>query len=335
MKKVLAWVLSLMLALSAAGALAETEAALFETLTGLEWSFSSGVGGWSTDMQIFPDGSFIGNFHDSEMGEIGDAYPDGTVYVCVFSGQMSLVEQVQENVWKLRVNELTLNDDPDTEEIIDGIRYVNTEAYGVSAGDEMLLYAPGTPVDIFSEDMLFWAHVMDREEPLSALDTWFLISEKNESGFVGYDFSAYLSNPWEDMTAEELTQASGLTFGVPEGAENVIYRYLRSENLAEMQFTFGPDAFCARIRPAAPEEGELTDISGMYHDWEHVETFSIGSCHGTIGQAQDGDVWAELCLWYDPAAGLMYSLSVITPDPDGLDLTAVAAQVYLPAQGKD
>ena len=266
-KKVLAWGLSLMLALSAAGALAETEASLFETLTGLDWSFSSGVGGWSTDMQIFPDGTFIGNFHDSEMGETGDGYPDGTVYVCVFSGQMSVVEQAAENVWKLRVDELTLHDEPGTEEIFDGIRYVNTQPYGVSAGDEMLLYAPGTPVDVFSEDMQFWAHVRDREEPPSALDTWFLMSEKNESGFVGYDFSAYLSNPWEDMTAEELQEASGLAFGVPEGAENILYRYLRSENLAEMQFNVGPDAYCARIQPAALGEEELLDISGMSFDW--------------------------------------------------------------------
>ena len=39
--------------------------------------------------------------------------------------------------------------------------------------------------------------------------------------------------------------------------------------------------------------------------------------------------FVELCLWYDVVPGLMYSLSVYTVDPDGLDLTAVAAMVQM------
>lgn len=336
MKRIMALVLGMALALSAAGALAEAEASIFEELSRLEWSFSSGVGAWSTDLQIQPDGSFSGSFHDSEMGETGDGYPYGTVYGCLFSGQMSMVERVDENTWKIRVDALTLDEGQAPEAIEDGIRYVTTDPYGVSAGDEMLLYRPGTPVEVLSEDMQFWAHLIDQENPPAALEDWFLSSEKNDSGFVGYDVSLYMTNPWEDMTADELAKASGVTFGVPEGAENVRYRFLRSENLAEMQFTLGNDAFCARIQPAALAEGELMDISGMYFVWKNEEAVAVGPCQGTIAQAQDGsESWVELCLWYDRTPGLMYSLSVSTPDPDGLDLTAVAAQVYIPAQGND
>ena len=62
----------------------------------------------------------------------------------------------------------------------------------------------------------------------------------------------------------------------------------------------------------------------------------VGGCAGTIGEAKTGSTeWVELCQWYDAAPGLMYSLSVSTVDPDGLDLTAVAEQVYLPLQGND
>ena len=335
MNRVWAWFLSVMLVLSAAGASSEAAPSVFEEMSGLEWSFSSGVGAWSTDLHVRADGSFSGEFHDSEMGDIGDGYPHGTVYICVFSGQMSLVEQADENMWKIRIDELKLDDDPDTETVDDGIRFVTTEPYGISEGDEMLLYAPGTPVQIFSEEMLLWAHVLDREDPSAELDTWFLSSEKNDSGFVGYSFAGTLMpNPWEDMTEEALREATGLSFGMPEGAENVIYRCLRSENLAEMQFTLGPDEFCARIQPVAPQEGEWIDISGMYFDWENEEAIDIGHCRGTIGQAQTGSTdWVERCLWYDAASGLMYSLSVYTTDPDGLDLTAIAEQVYIPAQG--
>ena len=339
MKKIMGWVLSLVFVLSAAGAFADTEASeasVFEALAGLEWSFSSGVGAWSTDLQIQADGSFTGLFHDSEMGETGEGYPDGTIYGCLFSGRMTMTERVDENTWKIRIDALALDEGQVPEAIEDGIRYVTTEPYGVSEGDEMLLYAPGTPVDILSEEMLLWAHVLDREDPPAALDTWFLSSEKNDSGFVGYAFGMLLPNPWEDMTAEDLEAASGLRFGVPEGAENILYRFLRSENLAEMQFTLGDDEFCARLQPAALREGELMNISGAYFAWENEETVAIGSCFGTIGQAQTGsEDWVELCLWYDLVPGLMYSLTAYTTDPDGLDLTAVARQVYLPMQGND
>ena len=327
MRKAIAWVLSLVLAISAVAICGQADEDIFAALAGLEWTFSSGVGGWSTDLRILADGSFSGEFHDSEMGESAEAYPDGTVYCCSFTGQMALIGQIDENTWKIRVETLRVDESQAKEAIDDGIRFVAVEPYGVSEGDEMLLCRPGTPDSVFSESMLFWAHVMEREEPLNELDTWFLISEKNDSGFVAYDAIAgiTIANPWEDMTREELLEASGLTFGVPEGAENVIYRYLKSENLAEMQFSIGGDEFCARIQPAALQEGELMDISGMYFAWENEETVRIGHCAGTIGQAQaDSEDWVERCLWYDTVPGLMYSVSVSTTDLDGLDLVAVA-----------
>jgi len=145
-----------------------------------------------------------------------------------------------------------------------------------------------------------------------------------------------LANPWTDMTKDELEQASGVAFGLPEGAENVVYRWLESETLAEMQFTLDGDEYCARIKPAALEAGQLENISGMYYAWENEESVAIGSCEGTIGQYMTGSAeWVELCQWYDAAPGLMYSLSVYSTDLDGLDLAAIAQTVYVPMQGDD
>ena len=162
----------------------QPKTSVFDTLSGMEWSFSSGVGGWSTDLQIRADGSFIGTYHDSEMGECADEYPDGTLYICSFTGRMSLAEQVDEKTWKIRVDKLEKEESK--EEIIDGIRYVPSEPYGVSEGDTMVLYGPGTPVSVFTEDMLFWTHAQEQESTPVELKDWFLSSEKNESGFVGY-----------------------------------------------------------------------------------------------------------------------------------------------------
>ena len=150
MKRIFLFVLSIAMMLSAVSFAEEN---IFATLSGLEWSFSSGAGGWSTDMQIRADGSFTGQYHDSEMGECADEYPDGTVYFCAFSGRMSIAGRVDDNTWKVRVEKL--EKEQGTESIDDGIRFVPADVYGLSEGDEMLLYRPGTPVNALSEEMLF------------------------------------------------------------------------------------------------------------------------------------------------------------------------------------
>ena len=91
---------------------------------------------------------------------------------------------MDENTWKIRVDELRT--DPAEEEISDGIRYMPSEAYGLSEGDVMILYGPGTPVSVLSEEMQLWAHIQDQEEQQTELENWFLSSEANDSGFVGY-----------------------------------------------------------------------------------------------------------------------------------------------------
>ena len=120
---------------------------------------------------------------------------------------------------------------------------------------------------------------------------------------------------------------------MPEGAENVIYRYLQANNLAEMQFTIGTDEYCARMMPVQLANDELMDISGMYYEWEQESQISVGPYHGTIDQARAADgIWAAVCLWYNYDQGIMYSISVSTTNPDGLNLTAVAEQVGAPKQ---
>ena len=337
MKKLTAWILGAALLFTAAAAGAEAADSVFAALSGLEWSCSSGVGAWSTDLRILADGSFSGEYHDTDMGDAADEYPNGTVYCCSFTGRMSVLEQLDDKTWKLRVDALRTDGSQPETSIDDGVRYIRAESYGITADDVMLLYGPGTPLGGFSDDMLFWTHAVLQDPQPDALNSWFLYSERNESGFVSYEAApaAFLPNPWEDMTAEQLREVSGISFGVPEGAENVIWRWMQSGNLAEMQFAWEGGDYCARLQPVALQDGEqLPDISGMYFDWDNVEDITIHGCRGTIGQAQCGsEDWVERCLWYDPAAGLAGSLSVSTTDLDGLDLAAIAEQVYLPARG--
>ena len=319
----------------AENAVPETDPSFFGQFEGMTWEFSSGAGGWSSELEILPDGTFTGNYHDSEMGETGEGYPNGSLYYSSFAGRMSLAGQVNGNVWRIRVDELKETEKRGEETIDDGIRYVVTEPYGVSEGDEMLLYRPETSLDGFTDDMKLWAHVYDAgENPPLELHTWFLYSEKNNSGFVGFpaEGGMTLANPWEDVTVDRLRQLSGMYFNVPEDAEKIAYRWYGSEKLAEIQFLWNGEEYCLRSQPVVPDDsGLLPDISGMYYDWTNEIGTSVGGCPGTLGQAQsDAGSWVERCLWYDSAMGLTYSLSVIAADVDGLDLTAIAEQICLP-----
>ena len=108
----------------------------FASLKDVEFYFASGVGGWSTSLTIEPDGSFSGNYHDSDMGDAGDDYPNGTVYCCSFSGTLSILQQVDEHSWMIRVDSLTLNEEPGQETVEDGFRYITAEAYGEPHGNQ-------------------------------------------------------------------------------------------------------------------------------------------------------------------------------------------------------
>jgi hypothetical protein len=334
MKKLLSILTALTLLLCASAVSAEAAEPFFAQFTGMEWNWSSGVGGWSAELRILPDGSFSGEYHDSEMGESGDSYPYGTVYTNSFTGRLVCVDQADEYSWIIRVDQLQPEHAAGTEWIDEGIRYVASGTFGITQGDEMKLYRPGTPFSAFTEDMIFWAH-KEEQDSADELSRWFLTSSANNSGFVAYPgfVGMTLANPWQDLTQDQLREISGLTFGIPAEAQNVIWRYLPDQRLAEMQFTFGGGDFTARVMPAVQENGELPNISGMYFSWENVEQVTVAGHAGTLSQAKTGSTdYVELCQWYDADAGLMYTLSATVTDPNGLDLVALAEQVYIPGQ---
>ncbi len=183
MKKVILALVFLMIAALLAAACAEAaQAPTFEALSEYEWSFMSGAGGWATYMRINPDGSFTGDYHDSEIGDAGDDYPDGTIYGCLFHGQLTLGEQVSDYAWSVHVDAVEMDEGQVPEAIEDGVRYVTIEPYGLTAGNDMLLYLPGTPVDELPEDFLLWAHLIGSDE--TELANYGLYDEAADTGFI-------------------------------------------------------------------------------------------------------------------------------------------------------
>ncbi len=138
-----------------------------------------------------------------------------------------------------------------------------------------------------------------------------------------------MANPWEETDAEGFVQKSGLDLNVPEGAENVIYRVLTDEKLGEIQFTLNGNEYTARVKGTA----EFEDLSGIYVTWDSTEDVEVSYCSGKLMTGKNGDETVQCVEWFDVVPGVMYSLSTSGKDLAGLDITAVAEQVFKPMQG--
>lgn len=103
----------------------------------MEMIFCSGAGAWRTTLTLNPDGSFTGDYSDSDMGVMGEEYPNGTRYVCRFHGSFGEIERVSGASFSMILTELVLDTEhPVGEEWIeDGVRLVSSGPYGLDGED--------------------------------------------------------------------------------------------------------------------------------------------------------------------------------------------------------
>ena len=118
----------------------------YEDVADREFFLTSGVGSWSTVLTINADGAFKGYYHDTDMGCRGEGYPNGTRYVCNFSGQFTEPVQVNEYTYSAQLQTLQCEQEPGTEEIIEGIKNMYSEPYGLDNAENILFYIEGAPI---------------------------------------------------------------------------------------------------------------------------------------------------------------------------------------------
>lgn len=176
----------------------------------LAMTFSSGAGGWCTELTIDPDGSFTGEYIDSDMGVTGPGY-QATQYICQFHGRFRDVTRLTAAAWSLTLDSLELDTGhPVGEEWIeDQVRYISSVPYGLDteAGDRALEpgakfvlyspeakgYAPGDELygmngDTYGSELYaFWGWWPDKSvwTPDSTLGCWGLRSVETGNGFFG------------------------------------------------------------------------------------------------------------------------------------------------------
>ncbi|MBU5474657.1 MAG: DUF1311 domain-containing protein [Clostridiales bacterium] len=174
----------------------------YEDLEDVEFCFTSGAGGWSTTLQVEADGSFSGLYNDSDMGDAGDDYPDGTRYVSQFSGQFGKLKKVNDYTYSAKIESIELEQEPDTEEYADDVKYVYSEPYGIDGAKEILFYLKGAPIDELPEGYLSWVKYNYDIDAETELPFYGLYNEAEENGFVGEDASLYDDNETQDNLSE-------------------------------------------------------------------------------------------------------------------------------------
>ena len=141
------------------------EKALLPFTEDLSFWFSSGAGAWRTELMLSPDGTFFGEFSDTEMGSIGEEYPNGTLYTCVFSGKFENIEKQADGSYSMTLGTLKTEMEPGTEWIEDGILHIASGAYGLESadngngtvpGEHFVLYTPETETSGLNEEFLMW-----------------------------------------------------------------------------------------------------------------------------------------------------------------------------------
>lgn len=155
-------------------------------LSNVGFTYSSGVGAWMTDLRIAEDGTFWGGYHDSDMGDVGENYPNGTVYGCLFTGHLSVAEAVNDNTWRLTIDSIEPDEGQLPEYIEDGIRYITTGPAGLEDTTELMLYLPGTSLAELPEGFVVWTRLQCLPEEIETLPCFGIYNVAQDAGFVGY-----------------------------------------------------------------------------------------------------------------------------------------------------
>lgn len=170
--------------LTSADAAEETSDLTFADLSKLQFEFMSGAGGWSEEFTINKDGSFQGNYHNSDMGDTGEGYPDGTIYCSSYTGQFTELHKINDYTYDMKLADISYEDTVGTDEICDEVHYIYTESSCLSGNDTFKVYLRGTPLSELSEEEIFWISYENESE--TELTMIIIVDDKNEYGIYSY-----------------------------------------------------------------------------------------------------------------------------------------------------
>ena len=153
--------------------------------------YASGAGAWGDYITLSADGSYTRNFHDVNMGEIGEANPNGTVYFDNETGKFELLK-LDDYTYMLTVKESTHEYGYLEEWIEDGVKYVSTAPEHSDVGTIYILALPGKPIQEIPISVMEWD--LDRSFGYVTESTLTYYALYPYSGGIGYFAYEYIND---------------------------------------------------------------------------------------------------------------------------------------------
>lgn len=129
---------------------------LFSVTDGWKFTFESGAGAWDTTLTVNAQGEFEGEYHDSDLGDTGEGYDNGTLYLSQFTGRFTDVKKISDYVYEAKVTDLTYAEEPEKIQIVDGVRQIFSVANGIAGTDRVRFYLPGAELSILPREYVEW-----------------------------------------------------------------------------------------------------------------------------------------------------------------------------------
>lgn len=197
-----------------------------------QFTFSSGAGGWRTRLNIYEDGSFDGDFRDWDMGELDEDYLGGTCYLCDFSGVFSSPQKVSDYVYAVSVQRLNYPRNTGVEWIEDGVRYIQSEPYGLDESGEYYIYLPGCPYSVFTEEQRYYISQRHENIPQGRFGIY-ARDGSSRLGFWGTNGNCIFSNTYayyygalkSELQPDSYVGKSRLVFWPEDGAATCILNF--------------------------------------------------------------------------------------------------------------
>lgn len=182
------------------------DSSLFASLPN-RFLFSSGAGGWATELFLNDDGTFEGLYYDFELGATGPGYPSGTLILSRFHGAFEAPTKRSDHTYDLKVKNLELDWTPGTSQIANNTLYEFSDAYGIGDCREFTLCVPGAKgSEIPSGDGL-WTEMTEGFSN-GVVTGYYIVNESDSSYLLAF----YGSPDWEEYTLEDLEDRLSLPF---------------------------------------------------------------------------------------------------------------------------
>lgn len=224
---------------------------VFAKIAEYEFTYSSGVGAWQASFCPERDGSFLFEFHDSDMGDTGEGYPNGTVYFSDGEGWFVNPVKIEPYAYELTLSKLTYGNLADEEGIWDEMNFISSEMPGLSSTDKFILYTPGKPLSELSDEIKMWLQVS--ENTSDALESYALVNPVENIAFssdirtdsvemITCNYGAYKESyeymtqmiETEDMSQTELNRYAKQNYNNVDGYLNQLWHWCKYHMPEEM-----------------------------------------------------------------------------------------------------